>query len=332
MKHKLAVAALAAIALSFPTAIASAAPDPTTGVELNVPQDQFVHGPATANPGIGHTEGLKALKDLRAWAWDTNPLFRGYDFENFGPGTRLQDVARRNGITSKEAYTQIQADENLNWIAIQRAYEASKQFEHIRPDGSSPKTATRGSYQPYLESLAAGPSSLREAVYTQLGTNEIAILNTNGGIADGKTGHAVHLLHPRHKVWGFGRVSVKNTQYGNYVAAVNGLSLAKEDNTPSQEKEYTLHRAPVVGEKPNGVETTAPVPAPGGTSTDPIVVNPAPTPPAPVPGRPAPTQPDTNQSASSDFQTPATIIGSIIAALAFLGGLWGIIQQFLPRR
>lgn len=61
MKRKLITATVTAVALSLPTAIANAAPDPTTGVELNVSQSQFVYGKATVNPGLGRTEGLQAL-------------------------------------------------------------------------------------------------------------------------------------------------------------------------------------------------------------------------------------------------------------------------------
>ncbi|AEI09282.1 putative secreted protein [Corynebacterium resistens DSM 45100] len=312
MKRKLITATVTAVALSLPTAIANAAPAPTTGVELNVSQDQFVSGKATVNPGLGRTEGLQALKDLRAWAWDTNPLFRGYGYENYPAGTRLQDVAKKNGITTKAAYTQIQADENLNWIAIQRAFESAKSFAHQRPDGTDGSTATRHGSAPALESLACGTNqTMRSAIFDGFGRREVAALDQNGGNYSNSTGHAIHVLHPTHKVWGFGQVSISGSKCGNYTAAVNGQSLTKQDTTPSETKVYTLHRTPVPGERPTGQIQETPKPAPDQGNK-----------PAPAPG----------QAISSDFSSPTAIAGTIIAALTFLGGLWAIIQQFLPRR
>ena len=221
MKRKLAVATAAALSLAFPTAIAGAAPSPTTGVELVKGAENFDTVDASFDPDEGNSVGLPALRELREWAWDANPLYRGYGYEGFKQGTRLQDVARKAGITTKEEYLDITADSDLHWIAIQRAVESSVKFAHQRPDGSSIRTATRGDTTPSLESISAGVS-LRDAIITHWGKNEVAELNRNGGVWSGATGHAVHLLHPNHKVWGFGQVKVPKTIYGLFGAAVNG--------------------------------------------------------------------------------------------------------------
>ncbi|OFO16205.1 hypothetical protein HMPREF3088_02210 [Corynebacterium sp. HMSC22B11] len=227
MKRKLAVATATVLSLAFPTAIANAAPSPTTGVELVNGKDQFGNTRAKFNINEGNTVGLPALKELRSWAWDQNPLFRGYDHEGFGKGTRLQDVARANGITTKDEYLNIATHSDLHWIAVQRAMETSTKFDHVRPDGSSPRTATRNGVTPAIESLSAG-TTLRDAIINGWGKSEVKKLNNNGGVWAGGTGHAIHILHPRHKVWGFGQVTVPGSKYRVYSTAVHA-DMALED-------------------------------------------------------------------------------------------------------
>lgn len=172
MKRKLAVATATVFSLAFPTAIANATPSPTTGVELGVASKDFAYTQVTYDPAAGRTERYKALRDLRAEAWDENIPFVGYTefgVDHFPAGTRLQDVARHYGVTRSE-YLNFKMDENLNWIAIQRAIEATSHFAHVRPNGGSTKGATRNGVAPYLESLSSGSrQSTRTAVLQSLG-------------------------------------------------------------------------------------------------------------------------------------------------------------------
>ena len=309
MKRKLAVATATVLSLAFPTAIANAAPSPTTGVELVAEADKFVRVRGTYNPDEGNSVGLPALKELRSWAWDNNPRFRGYDHENFADGTRLQDVARANGITTKDQYLDITSHSDLHWIAIQRAVEASATFAHHRPDGSSNDTATRGRISPAIESLSAG-TTLRDAIINGWGKEEVAELNRNGGNWSGEkgkaTGHAVHLLHPNHKVWGFGQVRVPGTGYGQYGAAVHAeMTPAEADRgagMPSGSRTTYLERAAKDGENPR--------PNNPGTGNNPN--NP----------------PAMDSSSGSDI---GKIIGIILGVVSILGSIWMAIQQFLPR-
>ena len=305
MKRKLAVATATVLSLAFPTAIANAAPSPTTGVELVAEADKFVQVHVTYNPNEGNSVGLPALKELRSWAWDNNPLFRGYGHENFAEGTRLRDVARANGITTKDEYLNIATHSDLHWIAVQRAMETSTKFDHVRPDGSSPRTATRNGVTPAIESLSAG-TPLRDAIINGWGKSEVKKLNNNGGVWAGGTGHAIHILHPRHKVWGFGQVRVPGSHYGQYGAAVHAeMTPAEADRgagMPSGSRTTYLERAAKDGENPR--------PNNPGTGNNPN--NP----------------PAMDSSSGSDI---GKIIGIILGVVSILGSIWMAIQQFLPR-
>lgn len=201
-------------------------------MELGVESNEFAYKTVSYNPATGRTAGKQALVQLRREAWDQNIPFRGYDHEGFAPGTRLQDVARHYNV-SKAEYLNFTMDENLNWIAIQRAIETSSVLGHVRPNGASTESATRNGVSPHLESLSAGTrQSVTSAILQNLGRDEVAVLKRNGGQWNG-AGHAVHLLHPTHKVWGIGHVSVAGT---GYTAAVDGETLSQTDLSPSENR------------------------------------------------------------------------------------------------
>lgn len=61
MKRKLAVALATSLSLAFPTAVANAAPSPTTGVELGVESNEFAYKTVSYNPATGRTAGKQAL-------------------------------------------------------------------------------------------------------------------------------------------------------------------------------------------------------------------------------------------------------------------------------
>lgn len=75
------------------SAVATATPHPTTGVELVVDQNRFVAEGVTFDPAVGYREGLQTLKDLPSFVWDINPPFKGYNFEDCR-GT-LRDAAAK---------------------------------------------------------------------------------------------------------------------------------------------------------------------------------------------------------------------------------------------
>lgn len=248
MKRRAIVATVSALSMLFPTAIAHAAPDPTTKVELVVPESKFVAEKVTFDPSLGRTEGLAALKELRGYMWDQNPPFKGYGFEGY-TGT-LRDAAAKVGITTKAQFQNVTADEDANWMAIQRAVEASEVFQHKRPDGSSTKTATRGTKAPHLESLSSGMSSLRSAIVDQWGKGELADLRAQDGVWSDKNGHLVHLIHPNHKHFGFGLVNVGGRYFA---AAVNVATTSGADTTAGGRQTATIYRAAKPGETPTGI-------------------------------------------------------------------------------
>ncbi|MDO5032177.1 hypothetical protein [Corynebacterium sp.] len=245
------VAASALIVAGMP-AIAQAAPDPTTGVELNVESDQFVGGTYIYNPSNGTIEGAKALKELRGYMWDVNPPFKGYSFDPYN-GT-LQDAARQEGITTKEQYQDIKIDQDLNWIAVQRAVEITGVWGHVRPDGSETASATRGDRAPEVESLAMGNTlTMRTAIMDSWGKGELKALQQANGEWSTANGHLVHLLHPRHTVWGFGGVHTPGKGYEHFFAAVNGSELVTQGSTKNLWYKQTLYRAPKDGERATGL-------------------------------------------------------------------------------
>lgn len=229
------IAAVATLATVGLPAVAVAAPDPTTGVELGVEQDQFVAVTATFDPGQGRAEGIEAIKELRALMWEKNPPYRGYGFEGY-TGT-LQDAAAKEGLNTKEDYVNaVQADENMNWIAIQRALENAhlEELSHDRPNGPESKIMVRdGNTFDTMESLSAGPFSMREQIVDQMGKGEYqALVNLDGKPGDtqiwnaekrqfekASSGHLMHLLYPRYKNYGVGLVwATPAGKYGGYLA------------------------------------------------------------------------------------------------------------------
>lgn len=94
-----ALTATAVVTAGLP-AVAVADPEPTTGVELVVGQDQFVGRKVSYDPAAGVKEGAAALQELRGHMWDQNPPF----FEPSLKGSTLQEVARSAGFNTKQEY------------------------------------------------------------------------------------------------------------------------------------------------------------------------------------------------------------------------------------
>ncbi len=254
--HKKLLVGIITAAMLVPTGVAYAAPEPTTKVELNVEPEQFVAQEVSFDPSTGRTEGLEALRELRAKMWDINPQFRGFGYEGYS-GT-LRDAAEAEGIDSKAEYMDVTMDSDLAWIAIQRGYEASAVFSHKRPDGSDMATATIESHAVSTESLAAGADSLNTAILRSWGQNELKALQKAKGKSNAQNGHLVNLLHPKQRHYGFSAVSVEGSQYGTYYVGVSSeIPVGDTDSaahTPAGEQTVTLYRAAKADETPTGLE------------------------------------------------------------------------------
>ncbi|WP_342318708.1 hypothetical protein [Corynebacterium mayonis] len=252
-RYILAPLTASAVILTSFSNVAGAAPDPTTGVELNVGEDRFVAGAFSFNPSAGTTEGARALKELRSYMWDENPQFRGFKEDNY-EGT-LRDAARKEGITTKEQYLNISVDQDLNWIAIQRASEVTAYMAHKRPDGSQSTTATRNGRSLLMESLAVGTRNLDSTVVQNWGKRQLPNLIANQGRATAYNTDLIHMIHPRHTVWGFG--AVENRSRSGF-AAVTGNTLVTPGSANGEKVSRYLHRAATESDTPTGVKTGTP--------------------------------------------------------------------------
>lgn len=104
---------------------------------------------------------LEEVRAIRSRLWDENILYT-LDADSNTKGERLQDVARANGYTSKEAYVNgLTWSTELEKIAIQRAYEQTLTgLSHQRPDGSDNYTAVSlNGIQSSAEILASSTDS-----------------------------------------------------------------------------------------------------------------------------------------------------------------------------
>ena len=126
-KFTAAVAALA-VSSSIFTGVANAAPDPATGVELNVPLNRTVTLDVISNQGA---DVQQALYDIRGEMWDKNVPFEG---------TTLREAASKAGYNNKDAYVNAaKVDSNMSFIAAQRAAETLvwPNLAHKRPTNDS---------------------------------------------------------------------------------------------------------------------------------------------------------------------------------------------------
>lgn len=89
---------------------------------------------------------------------------------------------------------------------MQRAVEATKHFEHIRPDGNATNTAQRNGYIEHLENL--GLSSSNTSLYDFIvnswaGSEERGIIAAHNGHRAQGGGHYFVLIHPKRTAFGF---------------------------------------------------------------------------------------------------------------------------------
>lgn len=89
---------------------------------------------------------------------------------------------------------------------MQRAAEATKHLEHIRPDGNATNTAQRNGYIEHLENL--GLSSSNTSFYDFIvnswaGSEERGIIAAHNGHWAQGGGHYFVLIHPKRTAFGF---------------------------------------------------------------------------------------------------------------------------------
>lgn len=142
---------------------------------------------------------------------------------------------------------------------MQRAVEATKHFEHIRPDGNATNTAQRNGYIEHLENL--GLSSSNTSLYDFIvsswaGSEERGIIAAHNGHRAQGGGHYFVLIHPKRTAFGFAKVRTQggSFDYGYATAAENATTI---DTTPSETVTEWIC-VPTRGEKPTGVKEGAP--------------------------------------------------------------------------
>ena len=248
-----------AVASVVAAPVALADPSPTTGVELEVSPDQFVGQPGVFNPVASRTEGIQALKQLRTIMWKENPPFIPL-FSESDPAKqnyRLRDAARDEGITTLEEYLKVSSDEDLAWIATQRAFEAATTRAHKRPDGGAYNTALRNGISPRGENLAFGNRSLGSFIVDRWGKSELPALRRSGKL-DSSNGHLYWLINPKNTVWGFGGGTFYTPNPSMAWAAVTSDTAVGSDNSPNELMTTWMFRSPAPGEQPTGVKSGTP--------------------------------------------------------------------------
>lgn len=194
-----AVAALA-VSSSIFTGVANAAPDPATGVELNVPLSRTVTLDVISNQGA---DVQKALYDIRGEMWDRNVPFEG---------TTLREAARKAGYNNKDVYVNAaRVDSNMSFIAAQRAAETLvwPSLAHKRPtndsceisDCASVWSATRNGEQSWGENLSSS-ANLRYSIMELWGRGEESALRAAKGHPNDQNGHLWLMINPKYTAYG----------------------------------------------------------------------------------------------------------------------------------
>lgn len=198
-KFTAAVAALA-VSSSIFTGVANAAPDPATGVELNVPLNRTVTLDVISNQGA---DVQQALYDIRGEMWDKNVPFEG---------TTLREAASKAGYANKDAYVKAaRVDSNMSFIAVQRAAETLiwPSLAHKRPTNDSCKisecssvwTATRNGEQSWGENLSSS-ANLRHSIMQLWGRGEESALRAAKGHPNDRNGHLWLMINPKYTAYG----------------------------------------------------------------------------------------------------------------------------------
>ena len=218
-------------------------------MELNQPADQVVAVEAKFNLTSDQEIAMRELRKLRGDMWDRNVPFDGIS---------LRQAAANHGLTTKEQYVNaVQLDPGYQSIALQRAVEAAKKFEHVRPFNSTcygncgkEDSATingKGPYGQVLNTRGDIASSMQAWGYDELN----ALYRLNGAwSADQRnlTGHLHSLINPRVTYVGFAAVT---TSEGRASAGSVGFTPTGATSYPTGQRTEVLHRPADGNERPN---------------------------------------------------------------------------------
>lgn len=158
---------------------------------------------------------LHEVQNLRAKMWDENVVY--VDKYGSQSNTRLRDVARAYGYTSKEAYVNaLKWSKDLEIISIQRVLEQHiTGISHTRPDGSGlGSIVTKHNVSSQGEIISAGYSNDMSPSYTfnrwsfakssyRAGKSEYQCLLEANGVFNTNNGHLHIILNPSYNYIGY---------------------------------------------------------------------------------------------------------------------------------
>lgn len=269
MRRPLTALTLGTALVFSPMAIANAAPEPTTGVETLVDENQWVAVPAEFN----YAEALKgyhAQRKLRAEMWDLNVPFQ----TDSAPHARtIREAAAAANMPTKEAYVNgFRLDYGLSRIAVQRAAESvAGNIMHRRPTGThcafvnnnsclaEESTATINGEGGWGMNLGLSQGRQNESIVDSVlggwGHGELQALKNSRGKWTGESGHLYQALNPENTYHGFGLVRIHSHGKTYYSAATTfGHRPTTNGHKPLPDGlvSTNLYRAAVQGERPTG--------------------------------------------------------------------------------
>lgn len=218
---------------------------------------------------------LHEVQSLRAKMWDENVPYVRYGSSQ--TNTRLRDVARSYGYTSKEAYVNaLKWSKDLEIISIQRGLEQNiTGMSHTRPDGSDNSTIVTknnvfsqgeiitGSYTQLSPSYSFNRWSFAKSSY-RAGKSEYQCLLEANGVFNKNNGHLHIILNPSYQYVGYAEINTFDHQLSYGLASfgranpynseeVTGIVTKRKDNTskPVEKNEPKEQENPTNNENKN---------------------------------------------------------------------------------
>lgn len=198
-------------------------------------------------------EVLYEIQSLRAKMWDENAPYVKYGSSQ--TNTRLRDVAKSYGYTSKEAYANaLKWSKDLEIISIQRGLEQNiTGMSHTRPDGSDNSTIVTknnvfsqgeiitGSHTQLSPSYSFNRWSFAKSSY-RAGKSEYQCLLESNGVFNKNNGHLHIILNPSYQYVGYAEINTFDHQLSYGLASfgranpynseeVTGIVTKRKDNT-----------------------------------------------------------------------------------------------------
>ena len=180
---------------------------------------------------------LSEVQSIRAKMWDENvPYVMSYSSQS---NTRLRDVARYYGYTSKEAYVNaLKWSKDLEIISIQRVLEQQiTGISHTRPDGSGlGSIVTRHKVSSKGEIISAGYSNAMSPSYTfnswsfakspyRAGKSEYQCLLESNGVSNHNNGHLHIILNPSYNYIGYAETISPKSRWSYGLASFGWKNL-----------------------------------------------------------------------------------------------------------